>query len=71
MTRRKSPKDREKENLLNKKKTADRKWDELFTNIQKGNKLDPYYLSQIMDECNWADYALIERNLRYYLEVKL
>jgi hypothetical protein len=65
--RKKSPKESEKENLLDKKKSADRKWDELLRKLKEGEKIDQQQISQIMDECNWADSGLIKRGLRNFL----
>jgi hypothetical protein len=62
--RKKSPKQSEKESLLDKKRTADRKWDELLRKLEAGEKVDHCMLAQSMSECNWADYGLIERGLR-------
>lgn len=53
----------EKENFLHKKKTADQRWDDLIDKVNKGIKIEYYVIAQAMNECNWADYALLQKNL--------
>lgn len=63
----KNSKEREKENLIDKKRNADQKWEELFNRITNGEKIDQKQIAQVMGECNWADYALMQRGFREYI----
>ncbi len=65
--KKKSPKQVEKDNLTERKNTADKKWDHYITRIESGKKIDHQRLSQLMDECNNADYSLILRGYRELL----
>lgn len=68
--RKKTPKESEKQNLLSKKSNADQKWDDLFERMNQGEKVDRFVIAQVMNECNWADYGLMERGFREYLSNK-
>ena len=47
--------------LLSKKESADRAWNQIYADMEKGAKVDDQRLAQIMDNCNQADLALLKR----------
>jgi hypothetical protein len=47
--------------LLSKKESADRAWNQIYTDMEKGAKVDHQRLTQIMDNCNQSDLALLKR----------
>ena len=60
----KSPKQKEIDNLLHTKKNADQKWEKYIESLQNGEKIDCQIAGQLIRECNAADYGLLVRNLR-------
>lgn len=68
MSVKKSPLQKEEDNILGRKKSADYQWDSLIERIRNGEKIDHQVLAYAMDECNMADYGLIQRNLSKHLE---
>jgi hypothetical protein len=59
--KKKSSIEREKENLLRKKETADARWNSLMQSLKEGKKVDKFAIAHAMNECNWADYGLMMR----------
>lgn len=47
--------------LISKKESADRAWNQIYADMEKGAKVDHQRLAQIMDNCNQADLALLQR----------
>lgn len=47
--------------LLSKKETCDKAWNQIYADMEKGAKVDHQRLAQIMDNCNQADFALLKR----------
>jgi hypothetical protein len=59
--RKKTPEEIELDNFLDKKRTADKRWDNIMKNLQNEEKVPFSVISQSINECNWADYALMQK----------
>ena len=68
--RRKSIREAEIENLLCRKKTSEDRWNRLMLDLNSGVKVDQSMIVHAMEQCNWADLALLQKGLREHLTSK-
>jgi hypothetical protein len=61
--RKKSPVEREISHLLDKKKLADQRWETFMKNYKNVMKFNTYEIARYMNDCDWADYGLTQKNI--------
>lgn len=61
--KRKSHAEREIAHLLDRKKLADERWESFVKNYNNGMKFNTYEIAHYMNDCDWADYRLTQKNI--------